>query len=93
MANMIEKFKENKKVMMIKMDQASKMADEAAEEFISTLKPLLKVLQRKTLRRFFRLMMSSLRMRTSWLLLQPMQKRMTMLVVLLSSVFVNKFYR
>lgn len=41
MANMIEKFKENKKVMMIKMDQASKMADEAAEEFISTLKPLV----------------------------------------------------
>lgn len=36
MANMIEKFKENKKVMEIKMEQASKMADAAADEFVKT---------------------------------------------------------
>ena len=41
MANMIEKFKENKKVMEIKMEQASKMADAAADEFVKTLEPLL----------------------------------------------------
>lgn len=42
MANMIEKFKENKKVMEIKMEQASKMADAAADEFVKTLGPLVK---------------------------------------------------
>lgn len=52
MANMIEKFKENKKVMMIKMDQASKMADEAAEEFISTLKPLVESASEEELKTF-----------------------------------------
>lgn len=52
MANMIEKFKENKKVMMIKMDQASKMADEAAEEFISTLKPLVESASEEDLKTF-----------------------------------------
>lgn len=52
MANMIEKFKENKKVMMIKMDQASKMADEAAEEFISTLKPLVESASEEDLKMF-----------------------------------------
>lgn len=40
--SMVEKFKENKKVMMIKMDQASKMADAAAEEFIDSIKSLVK---------------------------------------------------
>lgn len=52
MANMIEKFKENKKVMMIKMDQASKMADEAAEEFISTLKPIVESASEEDLKTF-----------------------------------------
>lgn len=52
MANMIEKFKENKKVMMIKMDQANKMADEAAEEFISTLKPLVESASEEDLKTF-----------------------------------------
>lgn len=52
MANMIEKFKENKKVMMIKMNQASKMADEAAEEFISTLKPLVESASEEDLKAF-----------------------------------------
>ncbi len=52
MANMIEKFKESKKVMMIKMDQASKMADEAAEEFISTLKPLVESASEEDLKTF-----------------------------------------
>lgn len=40
--SMVEKFKENKKVMMIKMEQASKMADAAAEEFIDSIKSLVK---------------------------------------------------
>lgn len=38
----IEQFKENKKVMMIKMEQANKMADAAAEEFIDSIKSLVK---------------------------------------------------
>ena len=38
----VEQFKENKKVMMIKMDQANKMADAAAEEFIDSIKSLVK---------------------------------------------------
>ena len=40
--SMLEKFKENKKVMQIKMDQANKMADAAAEEFIDSIKSLVK---------------------------------------------------
>ncbi len=40
--NMLESFKENKKVMQIKMDQANKMADAAAEEFIDSIKSLVK---------------------------------------------------
>ena len=39
---MIERFKENKKVMEIKMDQAKKMADEAANEFIDSIHALVK---------------------------------------------------
>lgn len=52
MASMIEKFKENKKVMEIKMDQASKMADEAVEEFVNTLAPLVEDASEKDLREF-----------------------------------------
>lgn len=40
--SMVEKFKENKKVMQIKMEQASKMADVAADEFIDSIKSLVK---------------------------------------------------
>ena len=40
--NMLESFKENKKVMKIKMEQASKMADDAANEFIDSIKSLVK---------------------------------------------------
>ena len=39
---MLNKFKENKKVMQIKMEQASKMADVAADEFIDSIKSLVK---------------------------------------------------
>lgn len=38
---MIEKFRENKKVMVIKMEQANKIADEAANEFVDSLRPLV----------------------------------------------------
>ena len=40
--NMVEKFKENKKVMEIKMEQASKMADAAADEFTESIMTLVK---------------------------------------------------
>ena len=49
---MLNKFKENKKVMMIKLDQANKMADEAIEEFISTLKPLVESASEEDLKTF-----------------------------------------
>lgn len=39
---MSNKIKENKKVMMIKMDQANRTVDKVVEEFISILKPLVK---------------------------------------------------
>ena len=35
---MLNKFKENKKIMEIKMDQASKMADEAASNAMATIR-------------------------------------------------------
>lgn len=40
--SMVEKFKENKKVMEIKMEQASKMADAAADEFTESIVTLVK---------------------------------------------------
>ena len=49
---MIERFKENKKVMEIKMDQASKMADEAADEFIDSIHALVKDASVEDLKKF-----------------------------------------
>ena len=49
---MIERFKENKKVMEIKMDQASKMADEAANEFIDSIHALVKDASEEDLKKF-----------------------------------------
>lgn len=40
--SMVEKFKENKKVMEIKMEQAHKLIDEASDEFIETIRSLVK---------------------------------------------------
>lgn len=40
--SVVEKFKENKKVMKIKMEQASKMADDAANEFAESIMTLVK---------------------------------------------------
>ena len=40
--SVVEKFKENKKVMEIKMEQASKMADAAADEFTESIMTLVK---------------------------------------------------
>ena len=40
--NMVEKFKANKKIMQIKMDQAAKLANDAAEEFIDVIESLVK---------------------------------------------------
>ena len=39
---MVEKFKENKKILQIKMDQAAKMVNDAAEEFVDTIESLVK---------------------------------------------------
>lgn len=39
---MLKEFKENKKFMEIKMEQASKLADEAANEFIDFIHTLVK---------------------------------------------------
>lgn len=39
---MLKEFKENKKAMEIKMEQAAKLADAAADEFIESIKALVK---------------------------------------------------
>ena len=39
---MLNKLKENKKIMEIKLDQANKMADEAIHEFIDSIRTLAK---------------------------------------------------
>ena len=49
---MLNKFKENKKVMMIKMEQASKMADAAADEFIDSIKSLVKDISEEDIKKF-----------------------------------------
>ena len=49
---MIERFKENKKVMEIKMDQANKMADAAADEFIDSIHALVKDASEEDLKKF-----------------------------------------
>ena len=50
--NMVEKFKENKKVMEIKMEQASKLADAAADEFIESIESLVKNASEEDLKEF-----------------------------------------
>lgn len=52
MSKMTEKFKENKKIMMIKMEQASKMADDAAEEFVKSIESLVKDASEEQLKEF-----------------------------------------
>ena len=54
MANMIEKFKENKKVMEIKMEQARKIADEASDEFVNSIKSLVKDSSEEELKAFLK---------------------------------------
>ncbi|MEE1303063.1 MAG: hypothetical protein UHD64_09810 [Bacteroidales bacterium] len=49
---MVEQFKENKKVMTIKMEQAYKMADAAADEFIDFIKSLVKDASEEDLKEF-----------------------------------------
>ena len=49
---MLNKFKENKKIMEIKMSQASKMADEAAHEFIDSIHALVKDVSEEDLKKF-----------------------------------------
>lgn len=49
---MLNKFKENKKIMEIKMDQTSKTADEAAHEFIDSIHTLVKDASEEDLKKF-----------------------------------------
>ena len=49
---MLNKFKENKKIMEIKMDKASKMADEAACEFIDSIHTLVKDASEEDIKKF-----------------------------------------
>lgn len=49
---MLNRFKENKKIMEIKMDQASKMADEAAHEFIDSIHALVKDASEEDFKKF-----------------------------------------
>lgn len=52
MNKMLDNFKENKKVMEIKMEQANKMADEAAREFIDSINTLVKDASEEDLEKF-----------------------------------------
>lgn len=49
---MLNKFKENKKIMKIKMDQAAKMVDEAANEFVDSIHTLAKDASEEELKNF-----------------------------------------
>lgn len=49
---MLNKFKENKKVMEIKMDQAAKMANEAASEFVDSIYTLVKDASEEDIKKF-----------------------------------------
>ena len=49
---MLNKFKENKKIMEIKMDQAAKMATEATDEFIDFIHTLAKDASEEDLKDF-----------------------------------------
>lgn len=49
---MLNKFKENKKIMKIKMDQAAKMADEAVNEFVDSIHTLAKDASEEELKNF-----------------------------------------
>ena len=40
--SMIEKFKESRKALEIKMEQANKLADDAENEFLESIKSLVK---------------------------------------------------
>jgi len=50
--NILNKFKENKKIMKIKMDQAAKMADEAVNEFVDSIHTLAKDASEEELKNF-----------------------------------------
>lgn len=49
---MLNKFKENKKIMKIKMDQAANMVDEAANEFVDSIHTLAKDASEEELKNF-----------------------------------------
>lgn len=50
--SMVEKFKEGKKVMLIKMEQADKIAEAAAEEFVDLIESLTKNASEEELKEF-----------------------------------------
>lgn len=52
MKKMVEKFLDNKKTMEAKMDAARKMADDAAEEFMESIKSLVGECSEEELKEF-----------------------------------------
>lgn len=53
MSKMVEKFKENKKVMMTKMDMAAKMAADTADEFVESIESLVKDASEEEIKEFW----------------------------------------
>lgn len=49
---MLGKFKEGKKIMMIKMEQADKIAEDAADEFLEVIESLAKDASEEDLKMF-----------------------------------------
>lgn len=50
----IDEFKDGKKVMITKMEAASKMADDAADEFVGKIRALAKNLSEEELKEFLK---------------------------------------
>lgn len=63
---MVEAFKNSKKEMEIKMEQASKVADAAADEFIESIKSLAESASERSSKNFLIVTMKQLTSRISW---------------------------
>lgn len=63
---MVEAFKNSKKELEIKMEQASKVADAAADEFIESIKSLAESASERSSKNFLIVTMKQLTSRISW---------------------------
>lgn len=63
---MVEAFKNSKKEMEIKMEQASKVADAAADEFIESIKSLAESASERSSKNFLIVTMKQLTSKISW---------------------------